>query len=285
MCSTKSLFLKQSSQHHKAVLRIEPCLDVAGSSTEYCTVKNVALEEIPLGAENKPEQTHPSRLGKTAFGIVLAIVHLLLEDAQCGVGKMNHRQRTWVRGHFVDCAVDLGDRMYCGRPVYLVATEEADVVIGITRLVLLVEKHIAQRHLKRSGWVGLRYGVVQIVAQLGCDYLVGIDHQHPWMRSGLDSGIARRLANIDVTLRECDYTATVGLGYGEGAVGAFHVAHHDLVKPLEGRQHAVEMLLGVVGVEYRRNLLLLVDIFHLMIFWANIATFANLSLFLRYHSP
>ena len=109
--------------------------------------------------------------------VVGILIGLVDSCAYRVVGQMYQRQFAATPRDILYAALDGGECVYIRRPDGSLADEEAQLVVGIGKEA--VHEVSLSRYIQSLRAVGLADALVEIVAQLGGDNLVGIDDQHP----------------------------------------------------------------------------------------------------------
>ena len=204
-------------------------------------------------------------LGHLAVGIAVVLRNALADGL---VDQMIEAYVFFRQGNLLHASVHLGEGVYVGGPFGAFANEEPQLVVGGEVLLVLSEEQVPTGDVKPFGAVGLADALIEIVAQLGGDQLVGIDHKHPVVGSRLYGKGAGRLSRNGIAFGECHHAASILSGNIERAVGALHIANQNLIELLDRFEHFLQMLLGIVGVDDHRYFLSSVS--HLIILIAKV---------------
>ena len=134
-------------------------------------------------------------------------------------------------------------------PVGALAVEEAQDIVGVVaahppahEVVLDGDEDCAGRRVAGDF-------VVEIAAEcVGYDF-VGVHCEYPVVGRGAETEVAVSFGDSVFAAGLDDEPDAVAAAYFVGGVGAFHVHDEDFVEVFEGAQDAVEMFLGIVGVD------------------------------------
>ena len=135
-----------------------------------------------------------------------------------------------------------------GWPHRTLLAEESQLTVVAQTLRVAQHEAVPTGDIQPSGTVGLLNPSIEIVAQLGCHDLVGVDHEHPGSLRLLDGKRPRGLRTLMVTLGESHHPTMVPAGDVERRVFTLHVTHDYLVEALHGIEDFLQILRRITRI-------------------------------------
>ena len=142
----------------------------------------------------------------------------------------------------------LWESVYVGRPHRTLLAEESQLTVVAQTLRVAQHEAVPTGDIQSCRTVGLFNPPIEIVAQLGCHYLVGVDHEHPRPLCLLDSKRPRGLRTLMVSLGESHHPTMVPAGDVERFVFTLHIADEYLVEALHGIDDLLQILRRITRI-------------------------------------
>ena len=138
--------------------------------------------------------------------------------------------------------------VYVGRPHRTLLAEESQLTVVAQALRVAQHEAVPTGDIQSCGTVGLFNPPIEIVAQLRCHYLVGVDHEHPRPLCLLDSKRPGGLCTLMVSLGESHHPTMVPAGDVERFVFTLHIADKHLVEALHGIDDLLQILRRITRI-------------------------------------